>query len=152
MQVIFLKDVKGKGKKGEVKNVADGYAQNFLIKNGYAKEASAANLATLQGQKKAEEKHQAELLAQAKELKAFLEKEDTVVVIKAKAGDDGRLFGSIPAKQIAEAFNETFNLKLDRRKFELAAPIKALGYTRVPVKLHHDVSAIMTVKIEAINQ
>jgi len=72
MKVIFLKDVKGKGKKGEVKNVADGYAQNFLIKNGFAKEATSANLATLSGQKKAEEKHNAELLAKAKEIKAWL--------------------------------------------------------------------------------
>ena len=90
-----------------------------------------------------------ELLAKAKELKEFLEREDTVVTIKAKAGEDGRLFGAIPAKQIAEEFNKTFNVELDRRKFELAAPIRALGYTRVPVKLHHDVQAIMTVNIVA---
>ena len=149
MKVIFLKDVKGKGKKGDVKNVADGYAQNFLIKNGLAKEANSANLATLSGQKKAEEKHNAELLAKAKEIKEFLEREDTVVTIKAKAGEDGRLFGAIPAKQIAEDFNKKFNVELDRRKFELAAPIRALGFTRVPVKLHHDVTAIMTVNIVA---
>ena len=142
MKVIFLKDVKGKGKKGDVKNVADGYAQNFLIKNGLAKEANAANLATLSG-------HNAELLAKAKEIKEFLEREDTVVTIKAKAGEDGRLFGAIPAKQIAEEFNKKFNVELDRRKFELAAPIRALGFTRVPVKLHHDVTAIMTVNIVA---
>ena len=149
MKVSFLQDVKGKGKKGDVKNVADGYAQNFLIKNGLAKEATNASLSTLAGQKKAEEKHNAELLAQAKELKEFLEKEETVVTIKAKAGEDGRLFGAIPAKQIAEEFNKTFNLSLDRRKFELAAPIRALGFARVPVKLHHDVQAIMTVNIIA---
>ena len=149
MKVILLQDVKGKGKKGDVKNVADGYAQNFLIKNGLAKEATNASLSTLAGQKKAEEKHNAELLAQAKELKEFLEKEETVVTIKAKAGEDGRLFGAIPAKQIAEEFNKTFNLSLDRRKFELAAPIRALGFARVPVKLHHDVQATMTVNIVA---
>ena len=149
MKVIFLQDVKGKGKKGDVKNVADGYAQNFLIKNGLAKEATTASLSTLAGQKKAEEKHNAELLAQAKELKEFLEKEETVVTIKAKAGEDGRLFGAIPARQIAEEFNKTFNLSLDRRKFELAAPIRALGFARVPVKLHHDVQATMTVNIVA---
>ena len=149
MKVIFLQDVKGKGKKGDVKNVADGYAQNFLIKNGLAKEATNASLSTLAGQKKAEEKHNAELLAQAKELKEFLEKEETVVTIKAKAGEDGRLFGAIPATQIAEEFNKTFNLSLDRRKFELAAPIRALGFARVPVKLHHDVQATMTVNIVA---
>ena len=149
MKVIFLQDIKGKGKKGDVKNVADGYAQNFLIKNGLAKEATNASLSTLAGQKKAEEKHNAELLAQAKELKEFLEKEETVVTIKAKAGEDGRLFGAIPAKQIAEEFNKTFNLSLDRRKFELAAPIRALGFARVPVKLRHDVQATMTVNIVA---
>ena len=149
MKVIFLQDVKGKGKKGDVKNVADGYAQNFIIKNGLAKEATNASLSTLAGQKKAEEKHNAELLAQAKELKEFLEKEETVVTIKAKAGEDGRLFGAIPAKQIAEEFNKTFNLSLDRRKFELAAPIRALGFARVPVKLHHDVEATLTVNIVA---
>ena len=149
MKVIFLQDVKGKGKKGDVKNVADGYAQNFLIKNGLAKEATNASLSTLAGQKKAEEKHNAELFAQAKELKEFLEKEETVVTIKAKAGEDGRLFGAIPAKQIAEEFNKAFNVSLDRRKFELAAPIRALGFARVPVKLHHDVQATMTVNIVA---
>ena len=149
MKVIFLQDIKGKGKKGDVKNVADGYAQNFLIKNGLAKEATTASLSNLAGQKKAEEKHNAELLAQAKELKEFLEKEETVVTIKAKAGEDGRLFGAIPAKQIAEEFNKAFNVSLDRRKFELAAPIRALGFARVPVKLHHDVQAIMTVNIVA---
>ena len=149
MKVIFLQDVKGKGKKGDVKNVADGYAQNFLIKNGLAKEATNASLSTLAGQKKAEEKHNAELLAQAKELKEFLEKEETVVTIKAKAGEDGRLFGAIPAKQIAEEFNKTFNIALDRRKFELAAPIRALGFARVPVKLYHDVEATLTVNIVA---
>ena len=88
-------------------------------------------------------------MAKAKELKEFLEKEETVVTIKAKAGEDGRLFGAIPAKQIAEEFNKTFNVSLDRRKFELAAPIRALGFARVPVKLHHDVQAIMTVNIVA---
>ena len=149
MKVIFLQDVKGKGKKGDVKNVADGYAQNFLIKNDLAKEATTASLSTLAGQKKAEEKHNAELLAKAKELKEFLEKEETVVTIKAKAGEDGRLFGAIPAKQIAEEFNKTFNVSLDRRKFELAAPIRALGFARVPVKLHHDVEATLTVNIVA---
>ena len=149
MKVIFLKDVKGKGKKGDVKNVADGYAQNFLIKNGYAEEATTANLSALSGQQKATAKHNAEVLAHAKELKEFLEKEDTVVVIKAKAGEDGRLFGAIPAKQIAEEFNKRFNVELDRRKFDLSAPIKALGFVRIPVRLHHEVDAILTVEVVA---
>lgn len=147
MKVIFLKDVKGKGKKGEIKNVADGYANNFLLKNGLAKEATSANVATLEGQKKALDKQNAELLAEAQKLKEFLEKEETVVTIKAKAGEDGRLFGSIPAKQVAEEFEKAFNVKLDRRKFDLSAPIRALGFTRIPVKLHPQVSAILTVQV-----
>ena len=149
MKVIFLQDVKGKGKKGDVKEVPTGYAQNFLIKNGYAKEANKGSMSALVGQKKAQEKHEAEVLAQAKEMQAFLEDEKTVVEIKAKAGEDSRLFGSIPSKQIAEALNKQYNVKLDKRKIELANPIRSLGYTNVPVKLHHEVTAKIKVHVVA---
>lgn len=149
MKVIFLQDVKGKGKKGDVKEVPTGYAQNFLIKNGYAKEANKGSMSALAGQKKAQEKHEAEVLAQAKEMQAFLEDEKTVVEIKAKAGEDSRLFGSIPSKQIAEALNKQYNVKLDKRKIELASPIRSLGYTNVPVKLHHEVTAKIKVHVVA---
>ncbi|ELS0447071.1 50S ribosomal protein L9 [Enterococcus faecalis] len=149
MKVIFLQDVKGKGKKGDVKEVPTGYAQNFLIKNGYAKEANKGIMSALAGQKKAQEKHEAEVLAQAKEMQAFLEDEKTVVEIKAKAGEDSRLFGSIPSKQIAEALNKQYNVKLDKRKIELANPIRSLGYTNVPVKLHHEVTAKIKVHVVA---
>ena len=142
MKVIFLQDVKGKGKKGDVKEVPTGYAQNFLIKNGYAKEANKGSMSALAGQKK-------EVLAQAKEMQAFLEDEKTVVEIKAKAGEDSRLFGSIPSKQIAEALNKQYNVKLDKRKIELANPIRSLGYTNVPVKLHHEVTAKIKVHVVA---
>lgn len=100
MKVIFLKDVKGKGKKGETKNVADGYANNFLIKNGYAVEANNAALSTLSAQKKKEDKLAAEELAEAKALKEKME--NLTVELKAKSGEGGRLFGSITAKQIAQ--------------------------------------------------
>ncbi|WP_142426251.1 50S ribosomal protein L9 [Enterococcus faecalis] len=149
MKVIFLQDVKGKGKKGDVKEVPTGYAQNFLIKNGYAKEANKGSMSALAGQKEAQEKHEAEVLAQAKEMQAFLEDEKTVVEIKAKAGEDSRLFGSIPSKQIAEALNKQYNVKLDKRKIELANPIRSLGYTNVPVKLHHEVTAKIKVHVVA---
>ena len=134
MKVIFLQDVKGKGKKGDVKEVPTGYAQNFLIKNGYAKEANKGSMSALAGQKKAQEKHEAEVLAQAKEMQAFLEDEKTVVEIKAKAG---------------EALNKQYNVKLDKRKIELANPIRSLGYTNVPVKLHHEVTAKIKVHVVA---
>lgn len=147
MKVIFLQDVKGKGKKGEVKEVPTGYAQNYLLKNKLAAEANAGNMSALQGQKKAQAKHEAEILAEAKAVKEVLEDEKTVVEIKAKAGEDGRLFGSIPSKQIAEALNKQFNVKVDKRKIELANPIRSMGYTNVPVKLHHDVTAKLRVHV-----
>ena len=146
MKVIFLQDVKGKGKKGDIKDVPNGYAQNFLIKNNLAKSANNESMAELKGKQKAQEKHEAELLAEAEELKTVLEKEETVVKIKAKAGEDGRLFGSIPSKQIADALNKQYSIKLDKRKIELEQPIRALGYTKVPVKLHSKVTATITVQ------
>ena len=149
MKVIFLQDVKGKGKKGDVKEVPNGYAQNFLLKNNLAKEANKSGISQLAGQKKAQEKQEAEILEEAKELKGFLEKEETVVELKAKAGEDGRLFGSIPSKQIAEGLNKQYKVKLDKRKIELNNPIRTLGYTNVPVKLHHEVTATIKVHVVA---
>lgn len=147
MKVIFLQDVKGKGKKGEVKNVADGYAHNYLFKNGLAEEATNSNVSALKGQKAAEEKKAAEELQDAKELKGFLEKEDTVVEIKAKSGEDGRLFGSITSKQIVEELKKQYKTKLDKRKIDLKNPIRALGYTKTSVRLHPEVSATLTVHV-----
>lgn len=147
MKVIFLKDVKGKGKKGEVKEVPTGYAQNYLLKNNLAKEANKGSISELQAQKKAQAKKEAEVLAEAKELKTFLDKEETVVELKAKAGEDGRLFGSIPSKQIAEGLKKQYDLKLDKRKIELENPIRSMGYTKVPVKLHPEVTATIKVHV-----
>ena len=145
MKVIFLQNVKGKGKKGGIKEVPNGYAQNFLIKNNLAKPANNESMAELKGKQKAKEKQDAEVLAEAKELKALLEKEETVVKINAKAGEDGRLFGSIPSKQIADALNKQYKIKIDKRKIELDQPIRALGFTQVPVKLHPQVTATINV-------
>lgn len=145
MKVIFLQDVKGKGKKGDIKEVPNGYAQNFLIKNNLAKPANNESMAELKGKQKAKEKQDAEVLAEAKELKALLEKEETVVKINAKAGEDGRLFGSIPSKQIADALNKQYKIKIDKREIELDQPIRALGFTQVPVKLHPQVTATINV-------
>lgn len=146
MKVVFLEDVKGKGKKGEVKDVADGYA-NFLIKNRKAEEANAATISALKGQKKAEEKKQAEELAAAQELKALLETDESIIKLSAKIGEDGRLFGSITTKQVAEALQKQHNVKLDKRKIELENPIRALGFTKMPVKIHPEVTAMLTVHV-----
>lgn len=147
MKVIFLQDVRGKGKRGEVKEVPVGYAQNFLIKNGKAKAATKAAMSQLKGQQKAEEKREEEELEESKQLKAKLEDDKTVVELKAKAGTDGRLFGSIPSKQIATALEKQYGVKLDKRKIELPEPIKVAGYTNVPVKLHVDVTAKIRVHV-----
>ena len=104
MKVVFLKDVKGTAKKGEIKEVAEGYGRNFLIKNGYAKEANNQALSELQGQKRLEEKNAAAELQAAKDLKAKLE--ELTVQIKAKSGEGGRLFGSVSTKQVAEALQK----------------------------------------------
>ena len=147
MKVIFLQDVKGKGKRGEVKEVPTGFAQNFLIKKNLAKEATGKAMAELKGQVKAEQKAEAEILAEAQALKAELEKETTIVEVKEKVGADGRLFGAINSKKIADALNAQFNLKLDKHKIQLEYPLKAFGLKDVPVKLHKDVTAMIRVKI-----
>ncbi len=149
MKVIFLKDVKGKGKKGEVKNVADGYAQNFLIKQGLAVEASQANISTLNAKKKKEEKLAAEELAEAKKLKEKMDK--ITIEFTTKAGEGGRLFGSITSKQIADELQKVNDIKIDKRKIELPDAIRSLGYTKVPVKLHTEVTATLNVHVKEAN-
>lgn len=149
MKVIFLKDVKGKGKKGEVKNVADGYAHNFLIKQGLAIEANQSSMSLLSAQKKKEEKLAAEELAEAKSLKEVIEK--VKVELITKAGEGGRLFGSITTKQISEELQKKHGIKIDKRKMELADAIRTLGHTKVPVKLHHEVTAVLDVHVKEGN-
>lgn len=149
MKVIFLQDVKGKGKKGEVKNVADGYAQNYLIKNGLAIEATPSNLKALEAKKRSEAKQAEKELEEAKKLKETLEK--TTVELTAKAGEGGRLFGSITSKQIADELQKTHKIKVDKRKIELEEPIRSLGYTKVPIKIHSEVTAVLNVHVKEGN-
>ena len=147
MKVILTQAVRGRGKRGQVKEVPDGYAQNYLIKRGLAKQATKAAMSQLAGQQRAEAKHAAEELEEAKRLKKVLEDDKTVVELSGKAGTDGRMFGSISTKQIATALQKQYKIKIDKRKIELAAPIKALGYVNVPIKLHPEVSAEIRVHI-----
>lgn len=147
MKVIFIKDMKGKGKRGEVKNVPDGYAQNFLIKNGYAKETTSSNLNTLKRVQKAEKDAYEAEKAAAEDIKQKLEDDKTIVNFKSKAGTDSRLFGSISGKKIVEGLEKQYGIKVDKRKLELPEPIKSLGYTNVPVKLFKGVEAVIRVHI-----
>lgn len=148
MKVVFLKDVKGKGKKGEIKEVAEGYARNFLLKNGYAKEANNQAISELQGQKRLEEKNAAAELQAAKDLKEELEA--ITVEVKAKSGEGGRLFGSVSTKQIADALQKKHGFKVDKRKMDCNDGLRSLGYANVPVKLHQDVKA--TLKVHVIEE
>ena len=145
MKVVFLKDVKGRGKKGEVKDVAEGYARNFLIKNGYAKEANNQAMSELQGQKRLEEKNAAAELQAAKDLKEQLEA--ITVEIKAKSGEGGRLFGSVSTKQVADALLKKHGFKVDKRKMDCNDGIRSLGFANIPVKLHLDVKATLNVHV-----
>lgn len=129
MKVVFLEDVKGRGKKGEIKEVPDGYANNFLIKNKKAEPATGKNLGAVKGRQKAEEKAAAEDLAAAESLKAKIEAENFVVELTGKSGADGRLFGAVSTKQIVAALAEQKQLKIDKRKLSLNQPIHSLGYT-----------------------
>ena len=144
MEVILLKDVKGTGKKGEIHNVAAGYAQNYLIKNGLAKEATNAAKSALQAKKKASAREEQESLENAKKQKEMLE--ESAVEIYEKASDDGRLFGSITTKKIADAMDEQLGVKVDKRKITQKIPMRSLGAQTVEVKLHNKVTAALTVR------
>lgn len=147
MKVIFIEDVRGKGKRGEIKNVADGYAQNFLIKNHKAIEATKSNMATLKAEQNREEKDYEAELAAAKVTKTKIEDDKTVVEIPAKTGTDGRLFGSVTTKKIAEELNKQFGIKVDKHKMSLGEGAKALGYVNVPAKIFDTVEAVIRVHI-----
>jgi large subunit ribosomal protein L9 len=145
MKVIFLQDVKGQGKKGEVKEVSEGYVRNFLLPKGLVKEANAGNVNTLKAQQASEQKRKDKEKEDAQALGVKLG--EMTVVIKAKSGQDGRLFGAITSKQIAEALEAQAGVKLDKRKIELDDPIRTLGVTQVQVKLHPEVKG--TLKVQA---
>ncbi len=145
MKVIFKQDVKGKGKKGEVKNVSDGYARNYLLKHNLAVEANNANLKEHQAQEKKKQKEAQEEIDEAKRLKETLE--NLTVELQAKSGDKGSLFGSITSKHISDELKKNHDIKIDKRKIEMDSPIRTLGYTNVPVKLHNEVMGTIKVHV-----
>ena len=144
MKVIFLKDVKGQGKKGEVKNVSDGYATNFLFAQGLAKPANETNLKQLDHQTKQEAKQKENEKAAAKTLADKLAA--VTVVIRSKVGEGGRLFGSITSKHIGDELKK-LKFDIDKRKIELDDPIRTLGVTNVSIKLHPEVKAVLKVQV-----
>src|SRR5690625_1014524 len=146
MKVILLKDVKGQGKKGDVVDVSVGYARNYLIKKNLAQEATPGNLKALQAQKKKQQQAAQEEKEAAIKLKETLA--NITIEIKAKAGEQGRLFGSITNKQIATELQKKHKIKIDRRKIDLDQPIRSLGHTTIPVKLHPEVTGSIKVNVK----
>lgn len=145
MKVILLQDVKSLGKKGEIVNVSDGYARNFVLPKGLGLEANSKNMNDLKLQKANEEKVAKEQLEAAQELaKELAEKE---VVVKMKSGEGGKAFGSISSKEIAAEAKKQCNLELDKKKIQLPEAIKALGAYEVNIKLHPKVTGKLKVKV-----
>ncbi len=146
MKVILKQDVKGLGKKEDMVNVSDGYARNFLFPKGMAVEASASNINVMNTKKDAEAKRKSKELAEAKELAEKLSK--IQVVIKTKAGENGKLFGSITSKDISENLKDKHGIDIDKKKINLDESIKSIGTTAADVKLYAGVSAKLTIKVE----
>ena len=148
MKVILLEDVKGQGKKGDIIEANDSYARNVLLRKKQAVEANGKTLNDLKLQKANDEKVAAENLAAAKELAGKLEKQQ--ITLSVKVGEGGKLFGSISSKEIAEAVKEQLGYDIDKKKIQLSSPLKALGTTSVPVRLHTKVTANLKVNIESL--
>jgi large subunit ribosomal protein L9 len=144
MKVIFLQDVKGQGKKGEIKDLSEGYVRNYLLPRGLVKEATEGNLKMLEVQKRSDAKRKEQEKQEAQQLAARLE--EITLKITGKAGEGGRLFGAISSKQVAQALEEQFQIKLDKRKLEME-PIRALGVTQIKAKLHNEVTATLKVHV-----
>lgn len=147
MKVILKEDVKGLGKKEDMVEVSGGYARNYLLPKGLAVEASSDNINVMKTKKAAEKSKKERELANAKALANKLE--GKTIVIKAKAGENGKLFGSITSKDIADKLKEELKAKIDKKKINLPEPIKTLGTTDVEVKVYPQVTARITIKIES---
>ena len=146
MKVILLEDVKSLGKKGDMVNVNDGYARNFILPKKLGVEATAKNMNDLKLQKANEEKIAREQLEQAK---IFAEEiKDKFVTVSMKTGEGGRTFGSVSTKEIASAAKEQLGIDIDKKKLQLSEPIRTLGTTIVPYRVHPKVTAQITVKVK----
>lgn len=148
MKVVLMKDVKAQGKKGDIINVSDGYARNFLLPRGLAKEATSNALNDLKGQKEAEQfRHDTEVAG----AKQTADKINGVTVeLSAKAGDNGKLFGSITAADVAEALKMQHHVVIEKKKFSIPDGIKHTGVTEVDVKIYPSISAKIKVNVTAL--
>ena len=147
MKVILLEDVKSLGKKGEIVNVNDGYASNFILPKKLGLEATSKNLNDLKLQKQNDEKVAQEKLDAAKALAEEIKEKS--ITVKIQAGVEGKVFGSISSKEIATEAKKQLNMDIDKKKIVIPDAIKSLGTYNVNIKLHKDVTATLRVKVEA---
>ncbi|NLI60300.1 MAG: 50S ribosomal protein L9 [Clostridiales bacterium] len=148
MKVILLKDVKGSGVKGDVINVSDGYARNYLFPRGLATEATQGKLNELKARERAEQKRREQ---EADEARAMVKRlSELTLIIKTKSGENGKLFGSVTNKEIAEELKKQHKIDIDRKKIVLAEPIKQLGEMELEVKLYPEISGKLKVKVEEV--
>ncbi len=145
MKVIFLQDVKGSGKKGEMKNVADGYARNMLLPRKLAVEATPENINHLKGQQSSAQ-HKIDVDRQsAADLKQKLD--GKTVTIACKAGTGGRLFGSVTASQVAQCIEQQYGCKIEKKKISLRSEIKSFGTFSAEIRLYSGITAVMTIEV-----
>ena len=149
MQVILLKDVKGSGKAGDVIKVNDGYARNYILPKKIGVEATAKNLNDLKLQKANVAKVAQEQLEAAQNLAKDLETKE--IIVRMRAGEGGRAFGSVSSKEIATAFKEQCGIEIDKKKIQMEETIKNFGVYKVNVKLHTKVTGVLTVKVQEKN-
>ena len=146
MKVILTQDVRGKGKRGQMIEVSDGYARNFLLPRKLAQEATADNVNTMRMNDKATQERQAKERAEALETSKRLQ--ELTVVVTAKGGGAGRLFGSVTNAEVAEAMEKQFGIQLDKRKIVLDEPIKTTGVYTVKCKLGYEITAEVKVEVK----
>ena len=146
MKVIFLQDVKGKGKKGQMAEISDGYARNFLLPKKLAMEATPDAINTMKMNDKAAAERAAKERAEAVETSRKLR--EMTVVVTAKGGGAGKLFGSVTSQEIADALKAKSGITIDKRKIVMSDPIKTVGTYTVQCKLGYEITAPLTVKIE----
>lgn len=146
MKIILIEDVKKLGKKGEIIEVSEGYARNYILPQKLGIEANNKNLNDLKLQKMKEEKDAQKLLDDAKELAEKIAAQ--AITVKMKAGEGGKVFGSVSAKEVAEAAKKQCGLEIDKKKIQLQEPIRSFGYHEVGIRLHPQVTGKLRVKVE----
>lgn len=146
MKVILLKDIKGTGKKGELKEVSDGYANNFLIKQGLAKKVDATSLNEKRTQTEAQDYHNEQARLAALEIKKQID--GKTINLEIKCGENGKTFGSITAKEIAEALEKN-GIKIDKKKIELKEAIKQIGTYKITAKIYPNISSEFNLNVVA---